>query len=134
MKWLQTMTNRRPRLAAASVLGAVAVGLACTGDQDVERPNPPYGPIPIEYPMELWDQDVEGRTLLRVRVTEVGSVDSVQIVESSGHLAFDLAAASGAKEMRFDPARRNGKRVEVWARVPVLLSKRPRPPGSPTPF
>ena len=109
------------------VLALTALLGACTPDQQVERPAPLYGEVPIDYPLELWDQDVEGQTLLRVRVTDTGRVDSVQVLESSGHPAFDSAAIAGARDMRFRPARRDGKRIEVWAEVPVHFSKRPRP-------
>ena len=115
------------KTAALAFLTAVPWSLACAGDQDVERPTPLYGEVPIEYPLDLWDQDVEGETTLRVRVTDVGEVDSVVVVESSGHPAFDSAAIDGARDLRFQPARRNGKRIEVWAHVPVRFSKRPRP-------
>jgi TonB family protein len=100
---------------------------ACRGDTQIERPAPLYGEVPIDYPIQLWDQDVEGETLLRVRVTDMGRVDSVEVVESSGQAAFDSAAIAGARTMRFSPARKNGKRIEVWAEVPVHFSKRPRP-------
>ena len=112
----------------AVVALTAALGLACTGDQDIERPTPLYGQPPIEYPLALWDEDVEGRTLLRVRVTDLGRVDSVVVLESSGHVAFDSAAIAGARQLRFDPARKDGKRIDVWAQVPVQFSKRPRPP------
>jgi protein TonB len=106
----------------------LALGLAgCAGDGQVEQPSPLYGDVPIEYPLHLWDQDLEGETLLRVRVTDVGQVDSVEVLETSGHPAFDSAAVEGAKQLRFTPARKNGKRIKVWAEVPVHFSKRPRP-------
>jgi len=113
----------RPVAAALAVL----IAGACAPDQEIERPAPLYGEVPIDYPLELWDQDVEGETLLRVRVTDVGRVDSVQVLESSGHHEFDSAAIAGARNLRFRPARRDGKRIEVWAEVPVHFSKRPRP-------
>ena len=113
-----------PRRLAATLL--VALATACNPDQQIERPAPLYGEVPIDYPIELWDQDVEGETILRVRVTDVGRVDSVQVLESSGHPAFDSAAIAGARDLRFRPARRDGKRIEVWAEVPVHFSKRPR--------
>lgn len=105
---------------------AVAV-VGCAAEGEIEQPAPLYGETPIDYPLQLWDQDMEGETLLRVRVTDVGEVDSVEVVESSGQPAFDSAAVEGAKELRFRPARRDGKRIEVWAKVPVHFSKRPRP-------
>lgn len=70
---------------------------------------------------------MEGEILLRVRVTDTGAVDSVEIVESSGHGDFDAAAVDGAKSLRFKPARKDGKRIRVWARVPVHFSKKPPP-------
>ena len=105
----------------------VALAAACAGDGEIEQPAPLYGDTPIDYPLHMWDQDLEGQTLLRVRVTDVGEVDSVEVVESSGFPSFDSAAVSGALELRFRPARRDGKRIQVWAQVPVHFSKRPRP-------
>ena len=77
--------------------------------------------------MHLWDQDMEGETVLRVRVIDTGGVDSVEILESSGHPSFDSAAVEGARRLRFTPARQDGERIEVWAQVPVRFSKKPRP-------
>ena len=113
-------------LFALTVL-LLAAFTACTADTPIDRPAPLYGEVPIDYPLDLWDQDVEGQTLLRVRVTDTGRVDSVVVLESSGHPAFDSAAIVGARELRFRPARKGGKRIEVWAQVPVHFSKRPRP-------
>ena len=89
----------------------------------MEEPAPLYGEVPIEYPLELWDADVEGETLLRVRVTEMGAVDSVEVLEASGYPAFDSAAVRGALQLRYSPARRDGERIAVWAKVPVHFTK-----------
>ena len=97
--------------------------LSSCGGGEVEGPTPLYGEIPIEYPLDLWDADVEGETLLRVRVTEEGAVDSVEVVEASGYPAFDSAAVRGALQLQYDPARRNGTRISVWAKVPVQFTK-----------
>lgn len=104
----------------------VALG-GCAGDGEIQQPTPMYGSTPIEYPLQLWDQDMEGETILRVRVTETGAVDSVEVSVSSGHAAFDSAAVAGARALRFNPARRKGERIRVWAEVPVRFSKKPRP-------
>ena len=111
----------------AGVLLAVVLAMACGGEGEIEQPSPLYGEMPIAYPLQLWDQDMEGETLLRVRVNDTGGVDSVEVLESSGHPSFDSAAVDGARDLRFRPARRNGKRIDVWAKVPVHFSKRPRP-------
>jgi TonB family protein len=97
--------------------------LGCGQGEQLEDPVPLYGDVPIEYPLRLWDADVEGQTLLRIRVTVTGSVDSVEVVETSGYPAFDSAAVRGALHLRYSPARRNGKRVEVWAKVPIHFTK-----------
>ena len=120
------MTGRRSATRWGSLLALAAAG-GCGGEGEIEQPAPLYGEVPIEYPLALWDQDMEGETLLRVRVTDVGRVDSVEVLESSGFPAFDSAAVEGARGLRFSPARRGGERIEVWARVPVHFSKRPRP-------
>ena len=103
------------------ILGLLLAG--CGNAGDVEDPIPLYGEVPIEYPLDLWDADVEGETLLRVRVTEMGQVDSVEVLEASGYPAFDSAAVRGALDLRYRPARRDGRRISVWAKVPVHFSK-----------
>jgi len=100
---------------------------SCGVEGEIEQPTPLYGEVPIDYPLHLWDQDTEGETLLRVRVTDTGDVDSVEVVRSSGHDDFDAAAVEGARTLRFTPARKDGKRIRVWARVPVHFSKKPMP-------
>jgi protein TonB len=113
----------RVTLAAA----ALAALLGCADDAVIEQPTPLFGEVPIQYPLHLWDQDMEGETILRVRVSEVGVVDSVEVIQTSGQASFDSAAVAGARDLRFTPARKEGKRITVWAEVPVSFSKRPRP-------
>ena len=108
-------------------LTVAVVLVACGSDAEIEQPRPLLGEIPIEYPLHMWDSDLEGETLLRVRVDDTGVVDSIEVLESSGHSSFDSAAVEGTRDLRFTPAMREGKRVRVWARVPVRFSKRPRP-------
>ena len=120
-------TRRSTAPHAAAVGPAVCLLIACGGEGEIEQPRPLMAEVPIEYPLHMWDQDMEGETLLRVRVDDTGVVDSVEIIASSGFGAFDSAAVSGARALRFTPARQDGERIEVWAQVPVRFSKRPRP-------
>lgn len=108
-------------------IAAVVATTGCAPEAEIEQPRALSAEIPIEYPLHMWDQDMEGETLLRVRVGDTGGVDSVEVMESSGYLSFDSAAVAGARSLRFTPARQDGKRIEVWAEVPVRFSKRPRP-------
>ncbi len=121
-----------------SALGAGSMAvllMACSADRGVDRPTPMFSESPVEYPLSLWDQGIEGRTLVKVLVTEEGKVDSVVVVESSGHSAFDSAAVAGARKLDFQPAQKGGEPVRVWARVPVHFSKKSiPPPGMPPVF
>ena len=99
----------------------------CSGDQEIESPSPLSASVLIDYPLDLWDQGIEGSSVLKVRVTDLGDVDRVVVMESSGFASFDSSAVRGARTLRFSPARRGDKRIEVWANVPVHFSKRPRP-------
>jgi TonB family protein len=104
---------------------------ACGGDEAIETPTPRFTDSPVEYPLELWDRNIEGSTLVRVLVNETGGVDSVMVMESSGHAGLDSAAVRGARSMEFEPATKDGEPLKVWASVPVRFSKdaKPAPPG-----
>lgn len=123
----------RGRLRATVVLALVAAGAtasSCRGGADIEEPTPLFTESPVEYPLELWDRDIEGTTLVRVLVNEEGGVDSAMVMESSGHPELDSAAVRGALAMGFDPATREGEPLRVWARVPVHFSKETQPAGA----
>ena len=122
-----TRIGRRGTFGWTVALAISTWTLGCGVEGEIEQPTPLYGDVPIEYPLHLWDQDMEGETLLRVRVTDTGAVDSVEVIQSSGHGDFDEAAVDGAKALRFTPARQDGKRIRVWARVPVHFFKKPMP-------
>jgi TonB family protein len=101
----------------------------CASEQPFKAPVPLITTSPFEYPVELWDQGIAGETVLLVRVTADGSVDSAYVYKSSGHPQFDSAAVAGARKLRFAPAQRGDKRVESWARLPVRFSKEGAQPG-----
>ena len=107
-----------PRVGAhfSGLVGHLGPDPGVRGGWGSGRPSTPVWRVPIEYPLDLWDAEVEGETLLRVRVTETGGVDSVEVIEASGYPAFDSAAVRGAFKLRYSPARRNGNRITVWAR------------------
>lgn len=118
------MFTAGPLALCALVAGTVS---GCSGDQEIDSPSPLSASVLIDYPLDLWDQGIEGSSMLKVRVTDVGEVDSVVVMESSGYDAFDSSAVRGARTLRFGPARQGDKRIEVWAHVPVHFSKKPRP-------
>ncbi|MDX1567652.1 MAG: energy transducer TonB [Longimicrobiales bacterium] len=113
------MPSFRPALTLPLTLSVALAVVGCGPEAEVEEPVPLVAEVPIEYPLSLWDERVEGTTVLRVWVSETGSVDSTRIMESSGHEAFDSAAVRGGRRLRFEPATRNGEPIGIWAEVPV---------------
>jgi TonB family protein len=115
-----------PARVARSALGRlmlamIVVAVTACADEEVvvQEPELIEHDSPFRYPIDLWDEGTEGETIVMVRVTPTGGVDSVYVAESSGYAAFDSAAVSGARELRFVPGRRDDRRVAMWARVPV---------------
>lgn len=123
-------TGVRPGLVGA--IAWIWIGLAaCGSDAPIEQPQPLYGEDPVQYPLNLWDAGVEGETLLRVRVSDTGVVDSIEVLETSGHPGLDSAAVSGVRDLRFEPGRRSGERVRMWATLPIVFTKRPEAEKNP---
>jgi TonB family protein len=109
------------------ILSIAAVALlavpACTERRaPIQQPQPIPGESPFEYPVALWDERVQGETLLLVHVTALGDVDSTYVHTSSGHAALDSAAVAGARQLRFSPARQGDRRIPMWTKLPVRFS------------
>lgn len=75
--------------------------------------------LPFEYPRDAWKEGVGGETLLRIHITAIGTVDSVRVEQPSGQRSLDSAAVEGARRLRYRPALRGGKPMDVWATLPV---------------
>jgi TonB family protein len=104
------------RLPAAALLLLLLAG--CAEEQPETAPRQLTG-SPFHYPEELWDAGEEGETVLRLFVDQEGQVDTVQVERTSGYAAFDSAAVTGARDLRFEPARRGEDPVGVWVLLPV---------------
>jgi len=81
------------------------------------------GELPFRYPVRLWRDGVEGEVLLRIHVTALGTVDSVELAQSSGHAELDSIALHGARQLRYDPASEGEQPVAVWATLPVRFTR-----------
>lgn len=75
--------------------------------------------LPFEYPARAYDDRIGGETRLRIHITAEGRVDSVYVLDSSGHAVLDSAALAGARRLRYRPARQGERPVAVWAVLPV---------------
>ena len=81
---------------------------------DADQPPVAINPVsPVDYPVPLLEQGIEGRVLLRLYTDSTGALvpDSTRVAESSGYPALDSAAVSGAAALRFAPALRHGRPV-----------------------
>jgi periplasmic protein TonB len=107
---------KHERLTALSLLLLLGGGCA---EEVPETPPTQLAGSPFHYPEELWDAGVEGETLLRLFVDPEGAVDSTRVERTSGYPAFDSAAVEGARDLRFEPARRGEEAVGAWVLLPV---------------
>jgi len=114
----------------------LATGLACssgasengiTGDAVSEAPgcfDPPVlvnAEPPVRYPPSLYEQRTEGTVVLHLFVDANGTVvpDSTRVAEGSGFPEFDAAAVEAVSEMRFAPARQDGRPIATAFLQPV---------------
>jgi TonB family protein len=125
MRYEMSRARRGVAVCRALLAGVSCAALAAcgaSGSAVVEEPVPMPDPSPIEYPVALWDQNIQGETELMVRVNEHGNVDSVFVSKPSGWMAFDSAALAGARQLRFTPGRRGDRRVAMWTKMPVRFA------------
>lgn len=127
-------------VAAAVGCGDRSIGTVALGDHQpastespADQPPVAINPVtPMVYPPALLEQGIEGRVLLRLYVDAAGTLvpDSIRVAESSGYPALDSAALSGARELRFSPALRNGRPVSAPFLQPVHF-RHPSSQGDP---
>ncbi|MDQ3138766.1 MAG: energy transducer TonB [Gemmatimonadota bacterium] len=136
----------RARLAAlAGLVSAAACGRDDDGSfrlstnvpasptSEADQPPVAINPVsPVDYPVPLLEQGIEGRVLLRLYADSMGRLepDSTRVAESSGYPALDSAATSGAAALRFAPARRGGRPVAGAFLQPILF-RSPRSQSAP---
>ena len=99
---------------------------------DADQPPVAINPVPpVEYPLPLLEQGIQGRVLLRLYADSAGTLisDSTRIAESSGYPALDSAALRGSAGLRFSPALRHGRAVAGAFLQPVTF-RTPRTQGS----
>ena len=116
-------------------MGTVALGdhQPAAAGSPADQPPVAINPVtPMVYPPALLEQGIEGRVLLRLFADAQGKLipDSIRVAESSGYPALDSAALTGARELRFSPALRNGRPVSAPFLQPVHF-RHPRSQGDP---
>ena len=67
-----------------------------------------------DYPAEAMMDGLEGSVEMNLLVGEDGTVDKAVVVRSSGFSILDVAAIQFAKKLKYNPAQKQGKPIEVW--------------------
>ena len=111
---------------AASVETVAAVAPAEPAPPPPPEPvKPAFGGIgyrnnpPPDYPTLAVRQGWQGTVLLRVRVLQSGTVESVEVVRSSGKKVLDDAAIHTVERWVFAPSTRGSTPVDGFATVPI---------------
>ncbi len=83
-----------------------------------------YGRNPgPSYPIEARRRAQQGTVLLRIEVAANGSVERVEIAQSSGFEALDASAVETVRaRWRFVAAQRDGVPIESWCLVPIRFA------------
>ncbi|MCK4538934.1 MAG: TonB family protein [Candidatus Krumholzibacteria bacterium] len=84
-----------------------------------DTPPKPKSDFNVKYPDSAVKEGLQGRTVVRVRVSKEGKTIETVIIESSGHKVLDDAAVESMKEVIWVPGSDKGKVVEAWVAVPV---------------
>lgn len=129
---------------ACTVAGLVLIAACGVEQPPADTPNTSTAPAfeppvvtnpesPVNYPQDLWEQQVEGTVVLRLHLDAGGTVvpDSTRVAETSGYPALDSAAVRAVPDMRFAPARRGGQPVATTFLQPVHFRHQQRA-GSPS--
>jgi len=83
------------------------------------RQNPPP-----QYPARARKRHYQGTVVLQVLVAVDGSVESLEIHQSSGHESLDRAAVKAVNNWMFEPGKKNGNSIAMQVLVPVKFQIR----------
>ncbi|HKJ68317.1 MAG TPA: energy transducer TonB [bacterium] len=121
---LNYIKNYHPNQRYAIVLLSALVGLFTVACQ----PKPNAAPklikdsVQLKYPIQAYDENIEGKVLLRIYIDEEGMVQYAKIYRSSGYDILDSAAIEVAESARFRPGRVNGEIQGMWLTWPLVYS------------
>lgn len=84
-------------------------------------PVPTNRPPPV-YPREAMRRGIGGSVRVQATVAPDGSVERMDVAQSSGNRDLDRAAMEAVRRWRFTPAMRNGQPVSETVVIPVDFS------------
>ncbi|MGZ8239899.1 MAG: energy transducer TonB [Methylobacter sp.] len=71
------------------------------------------------YPKGAKQRSIEGYVVLSLLIDIDGTVNKIQVLESSPQGVFDDSAVAGIRNWRFTPAQYQGRAVKVWAKQKI---------------
>jgi TonB family protein len=88
-----------------------------------ELPSLITGELPFRYPPSLYARKVQGDVVLKLFIDRDGRVvsDSTRIDRASGFAELDSAAVTGARELRFVPAKLGGEPIGTTVLFPLFF-------------
>ena len=85
------------------------------------RPDVSHNSPPL-YPEQARKKGWSGSVLLRVQISSHGAVESVNLIQGSGHGLLDQAATAAVRQWRFFPKMVDGQPTSSVVEVPVKFS------------
>ncbi|MES2771789.1 MAG: energy transducer TonB [Pseudomonadota bacterium] len=79
---------------------------------------------PPAYPAFARRLGEEGKVILHVLVTALGSPSQIEIQSSSGSLRLDQAAKEAVWQWKFVPAHQGERALDAWVKVPIVFNLR----------
>lgn len=73
------------------------------GSSDLEGPKIVYQ-APLSYPQSLLNQEVSGVVILQAQINDKGTIDTIQVIQSSGNAELDAVAVNNLQQYKFSPA------------------------------
>ena len=123
LRWIvERIENRVPELAELPVATEQAVDSPVVSEAEAVPAVYVLG-TPPPYPSLSVRRGEEGTVVCRMHVGANGCVESVDVVESSGHVRLDEAAVKALLEWRFEPRREGGIAVPDTVLHPVVFRR-----------
>jgi len=125
----------RATSSTCSIALVAGLAAACGGDRGAtehpparvprpdELPSLVTGELPFKYPPSLYARRVQGNVLLKLFIDRDGRVvaDSTRIDRPSGYPELDSAAVTGARALRFVPAKVGGEPIATTVLFPLFF-------------
>jgi periplasmic protein TonB len=76
----------------------------------------------LRYPEEAYNNNIEGKVLIRFVITKDGTVTDATVLRSADP-ALDKAALDAVKKLpKFNPGKQKGNPVNVWYTLPIVFN------------